>query len=172
MAYLDDLNLPQFPSDAACEAAQINLPTLKNWISRKPPAVFVADDERVQVGERTSFRFTLRRVLQIAVVAELVRFRIGPSDAAWMAAEFTDSQKDFEDRRPGELFKKDFTVLVVSSSQLSSLVNASAQTSWRLLPKLSLNPSSSSNIIVNLNHIDMRVRVSLGLPIWAREGVI
>jgi hypothetical protein len=172
MAYIDDVNLPQFPSDLACEAAGIDLATLKNWISRKEPAVFIAPDERVQIGERTSFRFTLRRVLQLAIVAELGSFGIGPSDAAWMAAEFTDSENNIQDRRVGELFRKGYTVLVISGSHLCSLVNATAETSWRLLPKLSLVPSGSSNIIVNLNQIDMRVRVTVGLPIWAREGVV
>ncbi|KYH01700.1 hypothetical protein [Bradyrhizobium sp. DOA1] len=171
MAYSDDVNFPQFPSDLACEAAGIDAATLKNWISRKEPAVFIAPNERVQIGERTSFRFTLRRVMQLAIVAELNNFGIGPSDAAWMAAEFTDQENDMQTRRAGELFEKNYTVLIVAGSHLCSLVNATAETSWRLLPTLSMAPSASSNIVVNINRIDMRVRVALGLPVWAREGV-
>jgi hypothetical protein len=174
MKYADDVNLPQFPSDVACEAARIDLPTLKNWISRKPPAVFVAENERQQSGERAFYRFTFRRVMQIAIVAELVGLGIGPTDAAWMAATFTDSENSNQKRNAGELFRKNFTVLVVASTHISSLVNADAETAWRLLPKLSIMKSSNltSQIIVNLNQIDARVRVSVGLPVLAREGVV
>ena len=174
MKYADDVNIPQFPSDIACEAARIDLATLKNWISRKPPAVFVADKERVQSGERAFFRFTLRRVLQIAIVAELVALGVGPSDAAWMAAKFSDSENSNQKRQAGELFRKDFTLLVVTGAHHSDIVNASADAAWRLLPKLSIMRSGnlSSQIVVNLNQIDARVRIAVGLPVPAREGVV
>jgi hypothetical protein len=174
--YVDDVNQPQFASDLACEAARIDLATLKNWASRKPSAVFIADNERVSVGERTSFLFTLRRVLQLAITAELVGLGISPRNGALLAGFFTDIEepeiKPF--RQVGELFPKHYTLLVVHSSTHADVVNAKADEMWRVVLKLGrgspMRPTAAA--IVNLNDIDRRVRSTLGLPLKAREGVV
>lgn len=172
MAYADDIHLAQFPSDLACEAARIDAATLKNWISRKPSAVFLADDERVQAGERSFFRFSYRRVMQLAITAELVAVHISPREAAWMAAAFTDTDDNVDGRRLGELYQENFTVLVVTSSG-AFVVNAAAKQNWRTLYKLSpIAPSQATlSIALDLNQIDMRVRTVLGLPLLLRKGV-
>jgi hypothetical protein len=174
MPYVDDVHLPQFPSDLACEAAGIDADTLKNWISRKPPAVFVGENERVEAGEKSVFRFSFRRVLQIAIVAELVVLGFQPREAAWHAAQFTDGESSSpRSHKAGELFRKHYTLLIVYSRTYADVVNAKADDAWRLVLKSGLGMAEpTAAAIVNLNRIDRRLRTTLGLPLTAREGVV
>lgn len=176
--FADDVNIPQFSSDLACEAAQIKSATLKNWISRTPSAVLVGDEERIPAGQqRASYRFTLRRVLQLAITAELVRLNIPPREASLFAAGFTD----FEDggssnsptRKRGELYRKHYTLMIISAeTPHASIENVKAEEVWRVIMRKGIGaPRPTSAIVININEIDARVRMSLGLPILAREGV-
>lgn len=174
MAYVDDIHLPQFPSDLTCEAAGLDAGTLKNWISRKPPAVFLANNERVEAGDRTFFRFSYRRVMQIAITVELVRnYKIPPREAAMIAAEFSDAENSASSRKAGELFKENFTLLVVLAGH-ASIVNARDDEIWRAIPRLSLMrlAINNSHLVVNVNAIDWQVRSVLGIPWTARKGVL
>jgi hypothetical protein len=178
MAYIDDVNAPQFPSDLACEAAQIDLATLKNWASRKPSAVLIGDEERVASGEQRSvFRFTLRRVLQLAITAELVKLGLAPREASLHAAQFTDMEDGElpgrQSRRMGELFRRHHTfMLIYPDAAYCAIENIKADEPWRLVVRKGDGAprNFSSAIILNLNQIDARVRVVVGLPIMAREG--
>jgi hypothetical protein len=172
MAYADDLNLPQFSSDLACEAAGIDAATLKKWISRKPPAVFLLRNERRKVGNRTFLSFSLRRVLQIAIIAELVDIGLSPMDAAFSAAAFTDSEDSIHGRRPGALFSQDNTLLLIRSKVDAEVVNESSALSWRqiLRSKSGSPPAPPKGVLLDLNSIDRRVRTVLGLPLTARPG--
>lgn len=175
MLIVDDPNLPQFASDLACEAASIDLTTLKNWISRKPAIVHLEECERVQAGTKgTSFRFTLRRLLQLAITADLVRMHLPPREASLYAAQFTDVEDD-PSRRMGELFRKHYTfMLIYTGSPHASIVNVKADEMWRLMVRKGAGAPHrfTSAVIVNLNQIDSWVRTVVGLPLTAREGVI
>jgi hypothetical protein len=168
MAYKDDVNLPQFPSDLSCEAAMIDAATLKNWSSRKPPAVFVARNERVKVGDRSFFKFSFRRVMQLAITAELVQFNIPPREAAWMAAEFSDSENSTSPRGAGELFAKNYTLLFVVGTE-AALINVPRSTPWFALSSFSPWQKPAAQIVLNINEIDGRVRMVLGIPVHDRE---
>lgn len=177
-AILDDVNIPQFSSDLACEAAQIKPSTLKNWISRTPSAVLVGDEERVPTGQqRASYRFTLRRVLQLAITAELVRLNIPPREASLFAAQFTDLEEGNLPSRPtrkmGELYRKHYTLMIISAEAPHAFIeNVKADEVWRVIMRKGPGASRpTSAIVINLNEIDARVRMTLGLPILAREGV-
>jgi hypothetical protein len=179
MAYVDDVHFPQFPSDLACEAAEIDAATLKNWISRKPTAVMIGNEERIEVGDRTSFRFTLRRVLQLAITSELVRLGYGPRDASLHAAHFTDIETTTEipgrpNHRMGELFSKHYTLLIVYSTNYAEVVNVKADDMWRLVLRSGIGAPQrlTAATIVNLNEIDRRVRTTVGLPLTVRQGVL
>ena len=166
MAYKDDLHLPQFPSDLTCEAARIDAATLKNWSSRKPPAVFIAPNERVTVGTRSFFNFSYRRVMQLALTAELVALQIPPREAAFMAAKFTDG--DDIGREAGDLFKKNYTLLYVVGHE-ACLINVPRNTPWVSLAGFSPWQKPASQIVLNINEIDGHVRQTLGIPVHERE---
>jgi hypothetical protein len=174
---LDDAHEPRFSSDAACEAAGIDSATLKNWISRKPSAVAVGPDERRQVGKKTVYRLSLRRVLQLAIMGELVRLGHAPREAASHAARFTDGDSGpsggRDSHQPGELFPRNFTLLLVYSATHADVVNARADDAWRVVMRPGPGtPRQPAITMLNLNDIDRRVRTTLGLPMRAREGVI
>ena len=174
---LDDAHEPRFSSDAACKAAGIDGATLKNWISRRPSAVVLGAGERRQAGKRTIYRLSLRRVLQLAIMGELVRLGHAPREAASHAARFTDggtgSLAGRDSRQAGELFPRNFTLLLVSSATHADVVNARADDAWRVVMRPGPGmPRQPAITILNLNDIDRRVRTTLGLPMRAREGVI
>jgi hypothetical protein len=180
---VDDPDLPQFSSADACEAAGLDAATLKNWASRKQRAVHLGDEERVQIGHKTEFRLTLRRVLQLAVTVELVRIGLSPREAALHAFGFTDIEHPRTQgsrglhllpEKRGVLCRKHYTLLIVYSRAYAEVVNVKADDVWRLvLRKAAGAPSHvAAAAIVNLNDVDLRVRTALGLPLTAREGVI
>lgn len=179
MLYVDDVNIPQFPSDVSVEAARIDLATLKNWSSRKPPAVLIGDEERVPAGTmRTTFRFNLRRVLQLAITAELVRLGLSPRASSLHAAQFTDLEYELPGRphrKMGELFRKHYTfMLIYPEAACCAIENIKAEDSWRLIFRKGEGAprNLSAAIVLNLNQIDSRVRTVLGLPLMSREGVL
>ena len=177
MNYQDDADLPQFSSEAACEAAGIDSATLKNWISRKPSAVTIGEDERVTAGKKTTYRFSLRRVLQIAITAELVRLGYGPRDASLHAAGFTGPEPEPLPGRTahpmGELFRKNFTLLLIYPGGHSEVVNVKADDAWRIVMRAGLGVGRQpAATIVNLNDIDRHVRTTLGLPLTARDWAV
>ena len=177
MNYQDDADLPQFPSEAACEAAGIDSATLKNWISRKPSAVMIGENERVKAGNKTTYRFSLRRVLQLTITAELVRLGYGPGDASLHAARFTDPEPGSLPGRTahqiGELYRKNFTLLLIYPGGHSDVVNVKADDAWRIVMRAGLAAGRQpAATIVNLNDIDRHVRTTLGLPLTARDWAV
>jgi hypothetical protein len=180
MSFVDDPDLPQFPSAISCEAARLDADTLKNWASRKPPAVHIGEEERVQIGDKTEYRLTLRRVLQLAITVELVALGFSPREAALHAFNFTDMEASPGAKgkptllplKRGVLFRKDYTLLIVYSRSYAEVVNVKADKTWRLVLRSSAFPAHvTSAAIVNLNNVDRRVRTTLGLDLTAREGV-
>jgi hypothetical protein len=166
--YIDDLSLPQFPSDLSSRASTIGPAVLKRWLSKKPPVVFLAPNEREEVGDRVYFKFSFRRVMQLAIMAQLVANKIAPSDAAWMAAVFTDGENRMQPRAAGELFPRNYTLLYVVNGH-AELVNVTRDLSWFSVHAFSSLAKPVTQIIINLNALDTHVRTVLGLPVQDRE---
>ena len=81
----------RYGSATAIKAARITPKTLNNWLSRDPPAVYLNEAERREVGERKRFCFSEKRILQIALTAELVTLGVQPRRASFAAMMFTDT---------------------------------------------------------------------------------
>ena len=177
MDFVDDVHLPQFPSPLACEAAGIDMPTLKNWSMRgrrkNLRAVHIGTEERVRVGGRKELRLNFRRVMQLAITKELVNLGFGPREASLHAFSFTDTESELpQSHRMGELFPTGYTLLIVYSANYSDVVNVQSDHMWRTVLKSGLGMAEPvCAAIVNLNRIDRRVRTTLGLPLSSpREG--
>lgn len=177
MSYIDDPHIPQIPSAEACKAAGIDQTTLKGWISRKPPAILLTNEERSALELGGRFLFSLNRVVHIALVAELVRLKIGPRDATLIAAGFTDTGKGplfpgDEHRNPGALFKTGQTLLIydLSRDQFGRVIKADPKDSWHDVMCSQGRSSSVAAIIVNVNTVVERVRSALGLPFKPQDG--
>lgn len=142
--YVNDPDVPQIFSADACKAAGTDPATLKNWISRTPSAILMSDDdraafagqteltdtgsskERVSAGSGRSHLFTYRRVMQIALVQELVDMGFPPRRAGMIAAGFTDvgdggggfvGDTVEIGRMPGELYKSGLTFLIAAKGR-------------------------------------------------------
>jgi hypothetical protein len=104
------MDIARFFTSDACRAAGIDGSTLKNWISREPPALLLADTDSASHVSGRPHLLTFWRVLRIAIMADLVRLAWGPGMAAIAAAGFTDSGS--RGRRRGELFPTGTTLLI------------------------------------------------------------
>lgn len=168
MPYLDDPEIPQISSADACRAAGIDAATLKNWLSRSPAVLPLAITERVPAGARTVFLFPMRRVYQLAIIAELVRMGLTPKVAAAHATRFTDSggtSYGGHTRLPGRLFESAETFLVASTTNDSARVVAISPDTHLTKVLADLSPASSGAFFLNLGHVYYRVRSELGLPL-------
>jgi len=109
----------RYGSAIACAAAGIDRKTMSNWLSRTPAVILLTEAERREAGERKRFDFDVRRIVQIALTADLVSLNMQPRRAAMCAAAFTDSATGssafpgFKQRRPAELFHGAETYLIV-----------------------------------------------------------
>lgn len=192
MSYLNDPDAPQFFTGDACKAAGIDNATLKNWITRSPPAILMSEEDRAEFAERgftdesfdrqsyerlamgagRSHLFTYRRVMQLALCAELVRLGFPPRKAGMVAAGFTDigdtatgwGNEPIEVKRlPGELYYDGFTLLIARPDrETGSCLNVDFKTPITDLLFHS-NQSLTTAVIVNVNHVNDRVLGSLGL---------
>ena len=198
MAYIGDVDAPQFFTADACRAAGIDPATLKNWITRTPSAILLSQEdklkfqeagapieteprERMAAGSGRSHLFTFRRVMQIALTAELVALGFPPRKAGMVAVGFTDVGHggagyvgDGEPirikRLPGELYPDGWTILVAESDrETGRTVNVHHNTLLTELLFTSARPPSTL-VIVNVNAVDRRVRAALGLDMnWGRR---
>lgn len=187
MAYIDDPDAPQFFSGDACKAAGIDNATLKNWITRSPPAILVSDEdraafadigvtgpsfERLAMGAGRSHLFTYRRVMQLALTAELVRLGFPPRKAGMVAAGFTDvgdtasgwgNEPIMIERLPGELYQDGLTILIAEPDrETGHTMKVDFKT-----PLTDVLFSGARRIttavVVNVGDINDRVLASLGL---------
>jgi hypothetical protein len=63
---------------------------IKAWLTREPHAIPLGPFDRPALGKGSSRVFTLRRVISIALTAELVRLGLAPSRAGLLAYALTD----------------------------------------------------------------------------------
>lgn len=198
--YVPDIGVAQFFSGDACKAAGIDGATLKNWMTREPPALLVSEEDRAKFREQgfdiggaiserlaggsgRSHLFTYRRVMQMALVAEMVALGLSPRRAGTLALGFSDVGEAVAywgggpapeiPRWPGELFPEGRTVLVAyPGDDHSQVINVPAgKPTYSVLEALRVGTRrSGSAIIVDVNVVDDRVRASLGLDRnWARR---
>lgn len=119
-----DLDVACFPMFDACAAAGIKPATLRDWLSREPAIILLRRTDRHAAGLDCGPFLTLRRVLQIALTAELKRLGVMAQRAANLAAMFTDQggEKPADwrchpgcvPREAGRLFPAGGTVLVAN----------------------------------------------------------
>lgn len=160
MNYQEKLNKPQISSARASEAADIDMVTLKSWLSREPATILLDRNER-SPGERPTFALQVSTVYQIAIVAALVKLGIPPRQASHWAWHFTEVDDNDTGRPSCLLFKKDFTYLAGDRRMdKPSILNVTKKMSAFQL--LALTDSGDPVVLLNLNGIIERVNRALG----------
>jgi hypothetical protein len=129
-----DLDAPRFTASDACTVAGIRPATLKSWLSREPAIILLRKSDQPATGIDHRHLFTLRRVFQIALTAELMRLGVTAQRAGNLAALFTDqdgerpavrrSNPDHAHRLPGYLFANGSTVLVANKDRFGPIISA------------------------------------------------
>jgi hypothetical protein len=84
----DQLGIKQFYIGEAAQAAGIDTNTCRSWLKRG--SIVLSDEDRAAAGAGRPQLLSLRRVLQIAITAELVKLGMSVKDAANAAIPFTD----------------------------------------------------------------------------------
>jgi hypothetical protein len=160
---MPDFWKPAINSADACKAAGIEMSTLKNWVSRNPPVLLLSAKERVAIGDRSEFKFSLARVLQLAITAALVEIGLSPRHAGSMAVAFTDIEEGALPGRPRrkmcELFPRGRTVLVGDGTLAAEIINADTET--QLLTFTIARGGAA--IVLDLNALVKRVYQAIGV---------
>ena len=173
---------PMFFTGDVCRAVGIEQSTLKNWITRG--AILMSDDdrkrfgvdgpshERLASGSGRSHLFTLRRVVQIALTAELVALGLPPLRAAMLALGFTDvgdggggwvGEPIELGRLPGQLYKDGLTLLVAYPEEESShVINVDPKTP---LYEVLFRGARQHKALLLVNVADVCSRVSTALDV-------
>lgn len=172
----------RFTSAEVCKAARISAETLKNWVSRKPAIVLLNEKDQAGGTRGVPNFFSLNRVLQIAIMADLVRLGWNVRPAAWAAIAFTDIGETVGGwvgdpppalgRMPGQLFADGETLLIArppASGQerpFAEVVNVAPTTSWADIKQQFAADIFGPNgaTVLSLSDIMFRVRMALGLP--------
>ncbi|MBI0432981.1 hypothetical protein [Roseomonas sp. KE0001] len=164
-------HIERYSSAVACVAAGISTDKLKSWSNGPSAALLIPEDDMDRRGRGIPLLLSFRRVVHIALTAQLVRHGLRPVDAAAAAAKFTDFGDPFHDagngvfigkRLPGQLYQEGRTLLVVMPSHSATdskvrLRNIKASDgATRLLALLS--PSAT---IVDVSSVVAHVRTVL-----------
>ncbi|MFC7552642.1 hypothetical protein ACFQU7_10825 [Pseudoroseomonas wenyumeiae] len=179
MPHTPNPDVPMFFTGDVCRAANVEPVNLKNWIMRG--VILMSDEdrerykhleiepqsyERLATGSGRSHLFTLRRVIQVALVAELTRLGVPPAKAGMLALGFTDVGKGGAGyageiptikRFPGQLFRSGMTVLVAySDKDTSTVINVDEET-----PLFEILASGAAAIVINVNEVCRRTCAAL-----------
>jgi len=84
------LDVPQFLLGDAAFTAELSTTVLKAWLSREPLIIALGDTDMKPMGKGSARIFTLRRVVNICVTAELVRMGVTPKMAGAIGFQMTD----------------------------------------------------------------------------------
>jgi hypothetical protein len=159
-----DLDEPRFSMKQVAQATPGNMNTIFTWFQRGHFALGERD-RPAEIG--LSHSISLRTALEVAIAVELhQRCTLHPAIGAGVARQFT--QLGDEERGPGELYPKDFTVLVVFPESRDGRVIRVGKTT----PMLDAFHSpyggrQNAVILLWLNHIDRNVRTAL---LQSKEG--
>jgi hypothetical protein len=175
---IDPDAVPKYSSQAACKAAGISAATLGNWLSRKPPAVLLAEEERENVRRGTRLLLSFNRVLQLALMTELVDHGFTARNAAEITWRFSDLTKASEGsgwssdetpeeiakrlRMPGKLYPTGLTVLLAYKDLLlGRLINVRDGMPFESIFSPDDRRQIESVAVVWVNPIHSRVRLAL-----------
>jgi hypothetical protein len=86
-----DLDEPRYLLGDAAAASDLNPNLLKSWLSREPRVIHFGPYDRPAIGKGSARVFTLRRIISIAMAAELVRLGVTASKAGMLAFTMTDT---------------------------------------------------------------------------------
>jgi hypothetical protein len=84
------LDVPQFLLGDAAYTAGLSPTVLKAWLSRTPHIIELGETDTKPIGKGSARIFTLRRIVNISVTAELVRLGVTPKMAGTIGFEITD----------------------------------------------------------------------------------
>jgi hypothetical protein len=118
-AVLDD---PRFLLADVVAVTGMSQNVIKAWLTRgEPPAIPLGPFDRPALGKGSARVFTLRRVISIALTAELVRLGLAPSRAGLLAYALTDGTT--RGRPPNEqavliAFRDSETFVIATKSSL------------------------------------------------------
>jgi hypothetical protein len=84
------LDEPRFLLGDVAAAAGMSETVLKAWLSRDPKVIPLGPYDKPARGKGSAREFTLRRIISVALVAELVRLGISPGRAGPWAHALTD----------------------------------------------------------------------------------
>jgi hypothetical protein len=169
---LDD---PRYLLGDVAAAAGIDVNLTKSWVSREPNIIPLGEHDRQAFGKGSSRLFTLRRILSVAIAAELVRLGLSASHAGLLAHEFTDAKvpnfetgkdtREYQSLDPG-------TLLVVYPDQEGALylIPGGEDPTVRKLLRRSRPPSSDpSGSCAVLNYDEILERVMSALAARGKE---
>jgi len=132
----DRLGIKQFYIGEAAQAAGIDTNTCRSWLKRG--SIVLSDEDRAAAGAGRPQLLSLRRVLQIAITAELVKLGMSVKDAADAAIPFTDlgetvtywegEEPPESGRGPAELFSDASATLLVVKPDGGRVVRADRNT--------------------------------------------
>jgi hypothetical protein len=138
-----ELDTPRYLLGDAAAAANISVSLLKMWVSRNPKVISLGSYDQQGRGKGTPRLFTLRRVISIAVAAELVALGIKSSRAGDLALAYTDYNHDegrfIEQEKP--------TFLIVEPNSAALILETSAKRTFgevlnKTLPSSGEKPAS------------------------------
>src|SRR4051812_20870107 len=92
----DLLDDPQYLLSDVARAAEIKVSLVKSWVSREPRVILFGPFDRPSLGKGSARVFTLRRVICVALTAELVRLGLTASRAGTASFAFTDANLPFD----------------------------------------------------------------------------
>jgi hypothetical protein len=177
MPYTPNPDVPMFFTEDVCRAVNTDPVNLKNWITGGVILMSDSDreqfnikgllNERLDLGSGRSHLFTLRQVIQVALVAELTRLGVPPSKAGVLALGFTDmgqgkagnagESSPTIKRLPGQLFRSGLTLLVAYPDEdTSTIINADRKT-----PLFEILAWGAAVVVVNLNEVCRRTCAAL-----------
>jgi hypothetical protein len=157
-----EIDRPRYLLGQVARAAGISAKTLKSWIERKN--VVLGEHDWDSHGKGSSRVFTPRRVLAVAVMAELIKLGVYPHMAGRMGSTFSDWALD---KAKGDLRKVDvFVVLypnefhedyVVADSYRTKTISKPTRTIAEVLSESKLDKAAASFILISIGALKDRV---------------
>jgi len=166
---------PRYELADVADAAGLDLLTLRNWLNPQRGIIVPRCDDLRGSGRGVRRLFSLVRVYQIAITAELVRQGIPVSKAALAALQFSDfgnneavwaGEEPGPFREPGELFAEGNTFLCVrDQGEVAHLVEMKGSLNlWEVEP----GGEDMTWTVVPVNAVVDRVRRKLRDRVWEK----
>jgi hypothetical protein len=162
--HMDD---PKYLLGDAAMAAGITTTLLKSWLSREPRVIHFGPYDHEGRGKGSTRLFTLRRILSVAIAAELVQLGVTASRAGHLAFIFTDTQ--FPELGHGNAetsgtMNEHALLVVYPDTEIFNFVPAGSDQSLRSMLARSGRPftgPASSFVVVSYGAIADRVNAKL-----------